>query len=116
MSDKITKAQRSRIMSSIRSSKTAPELKLKPLMKRSGFVYQPKTIYGRPDFANRKLRIVVFVDGCFWHKCPKHYVEPSSNKAYWKSKILYNVRRDRAVNKRLEWEGWMVIRVWEHEL
>ena len=85
-------------------------------MRQLGFSYQPKGIKGRPDYANRKDKIVVFIDGCFWHKCRYHYVEPKSNLEYWKGKVERNVERDRAVNKRLKEQGWKVVRIWEHEI
>jgi DNA mismatch endonuclease (patch repair protein) len=116
MRKRITKQQRSYIMSRISGSKTKPELKLKPLMRTLGFAYQPKGIYGRPDFANRKQKIAIFVDGCFWHKCPNHYSRPKSNLSYWNPKIKRNVERDIGVNSRLRKEGWKVIRVWEHSI
>jgi len=58
----------------------------------------------------------VFVDGCFWHKCPKCFRMPSSNQAYWERKINRNVERDKKVNAELENLGWTVVRIWEHEL
>ena len=61
-------------------------------------------------------RICIFVDGCFWHRCPKCYKEPKSNKDYWLPKIEKNVHRDKEQNKYLKKNGWVVIRVWEHEL
>jgi len=85
-------------------------------MKKLGFTYQPKGIYGKPDFVNKKQKIVVFVDGCFWHKCPKCYKEPKSRKEFWITKINNNVKRDKEVNKRLKRDNWKVIRVWEHEI
>ena len=116
MAETLTKKQRSYIMSRIRSSKTKPEIKLKPTMEILGFEYQLKGVYGKPDFANKKQRIAVFVDGCFWHKCPKHYKAPKSNTGYWRPKIERNAKRDRAVNKVLMTGGWKVIRIWEHEI
>ncbi|MCL4363218.1 very short patch repair endonuclease [Candidatus Marsarchaeota archaeon] len=116
MADWHTKEQRSYNMSRIRGSKTGPELKLRDSLKNLGFTYQPKGIYGRPDFANRKIRTAVFIDGCFWHGCPEHYIKPKSNRGYWLPKIRKNAERDRAVNKHLQAQGWRVIRVWEHSL
>jgi DNA mismatch endonuclease, patch repair protein len=114
--DVFDKETRSRIMSRIRGSKTKPELKIKRLMNLLEFSYQPKGIYGKPDFANKKLKIAVFVDGCFWHKCPKHYKEPKSNKKYWIPKIKRNVARAKEVEKILRCAGWKVIRIWEHDI
>jgi DNA mismatch endonuclease (patch repair protein) len=115
MVDVLTKKQRSYNMSQIKSSKTKPELKLKLLFRRLGFLYQPK-IYGRPDFANKKLKVVVFIDGCFWHKCPQHFIAPKSNRKYWITKIKNNAVRDKDVNLFYKASGWKVVRIWEHEI
>jgi len=103
-------------MSKIRSSETKAEQKIKPIMKILGFTYQPKNIFGKPDFANRKNKIAVFVDGCFWHKCPKHYNQPKQNKEFWIEKINKNIERDKKVTKRLKKDEWKIIRVWEHDI
>ena len=115
MADKLTKRQRSYNMSRIRSKGTKPELMIRPLMRKLGFAYQPK-MYGHPDFADKKTRTVVFIDGCFWHKCPRHFKPPKSNKVYWMQKINNNVKRDKIINKYYKGLGWSVVRVWEHEL
>jgi len=116
MADTLTKKQRSYCMSCIRSSSTGPELKLRKTLKALGFAYQPKGIHGKPDFASRKHKIAVFIDGCFWHGCPVHYKKPKSNIRYWKGKIRRNVERDAEICRKLEAGGWRVIRVWEHEI
>ena len=116
MTDIFTKKQRSYNMSRIRASETNIELKFKPFLKSLGFIYQPKNIIGRPDFIHKKEKIAVFVDGCFWHKCTKHFKLPSSNKDFWKNKINRNVSRDKEVTKSLRKEGWKIIRIWEHDL
>ena len=113
MVDNLTKKQRSYCMSRIRSKKTLPELRYKKTL--SGFIYQPKA-YGNPDFINYKKKMVVFIDGCFWHKCPKHYIRPKSNKKYWASKIERNIIRDKEVEISYKNVGWKIKRVWEHEL
>jgi len=69
----------------------------------------------RPDFVFRRERLVVFVDGCFWHGCPEHGTWPKQNADFWRNKIETNMRRDRDTNERLVSQGWEVIRVWEHE-
>jgi len=115
MTDILTKKQRSYNMSRVKCSKTKPELRLKPVMKMLGFAYQPK-IYGRPDFASKKLKIAVFVDGCFWHKCHKHFKAPKQNAKFWRAKIAGNVVRDREVTEKLRKLGWTVMRVWEHNV
>jgi DNA mismatch endonuclease (patch repair protein) len=79
------------------------------------FKRYPK-IFGKPDFLIRNSNIVIFVDGCFWHKCPRCYREPKTEKNFWIKKIESNVKRDRVVNKELEREGYRVVRFWEHEI
>jgi len=75
-----------------------------------------KELNFKPDIVMVSRRICIFVDGCFWHRCPKCYKEPKSNKDYWLPKIEKNVHRDKEQNKYLKKNGWVVIRVWEHEL
>jgi DNA mismatch endonuclease (patch repair protein) len=70
----------------------------------------------RPDFVFRDERLVVFVDGCFWHACPRHRTTPKNNRDYWATKLRDNQRRDRRVSRALKREGWLVIRVWEHDV
>ena len=62
------------------------------------------------------MKWAVFVDGCFWHGCPKHGTQPKSNAAFWRKKIAGNKSRDRRVNDALRKLGWKVTRIWEHEL
>jgi len=100
-------------MSRIRSRYTKPELRF--LKKLKGFVYQPNA-FGRPDFISYKERIAVFIDGCFWHKCPLHFIAPKSNKKYWLPKIERNALRDKEITLAYEKAGWKVQRIWEHEL
>ncbi|MBA7601626.1 Very short patch repair protein [subsurface metagenome] len=116
MVDVHTKEQRSYNMSRIKSAETKAELKIKPFLKILGFIYQPKNVYGKPDFIHRKEKIAIFVDGCFWHKCPKHYKKPTSNKKFWEKKINKNAERDKKVTKKLRKDGWGVIRIWEHDM
>lgn len=114
--DVLTAKQRSYNMSRIKRSHTIPELKLKKPLRILGFAHQPNGIYGNPDFANKKAKIVIFIDGCFWHGCLEHYTAPKSRKSYWIPKIRKNMERDRQVNKHLRSTGWRVIRVWEHSV
>ena len=71
---------------------------------------------GKPDFTFRKEKLTLFVDGCFWHRCPKCYREPKTNADFWKNKIENNVKRDRKVSSELKQAGWSVIRLWECQL
>src|SRR2546427_1574595 len=69
----------------------------------------------RADLAFVAARVVVFVDGCFWHSCPEHGTWPKANAAWWRQKIRGNVNRDRDTNLRLSSAGWRVLRFWEHD-
>jgi DNA mismatch endonuclease (patch repair protein) len=71
---------------------------------------------GKPDLVFAGKRVVVFLDGCFWHGCPNHYREPRSNAAYWRAKIERNVARDARVTQELVRDGWIVLRFWEHQV
>lgn len=73
-------------------------------------------LFGNPDFVFRKHRLAIFVDGCFWHGCPKHASQPVTNRAFWEKKLLRNKDRDRLVTRTLKKQGWHVIRIWQHEL
>lgn len=75
---------------------------------------KPKAVV--PDFLFKASRVAVFVDGCFWHRCPKHFQAPHANREWWARKIAANVCRDRHVDRTLRRAGWTVIRVWEHDL
>jgi DNA mismatch endonuclease (patch repair protein) len=70
----------------------------------------------KPDFVFQKLKLAVFVDGCFWHGCPKHATWPANRAAWWRRKIKGNQARDALVSRTLRRAGWRVLRVWEHEL
>jgi len=67
----------------------------------------------KPDFVFRQVRLALFVDGCFWHGCPKHATKPVNNAAFWQKKLASNQTRDRLVNRALRRAGWRVIRIWE---
>ena len=68
------------------------------------------------DFVFRKERVAVFVDGCFWHGCPRHGTMPAGNRAFWMAKLTRNAARDREVTRTLRKAGWRVLRVWECDL
>jgi DNA mismatch endonuclease (patch repair protein) len=73
-------------------------------------------LFGRPDFVFASSRVAVFIDGCFWHGCPKHRTRPAQNAAYWNQKLIRNKRRDIQVASHLRDRGWTVLRFWEHAL
>lgn len=103
-----------------RSRDTKPERLLRSLVHAAGLRYR---IAAKPlpdmrrtaDLLFRPARVAVFVDGCFWHGCPDHFVPPKTNPDYWQEKINGNVQRDRDTDARLAEAGWLVLRFWEHE-
>ena len=115
MPDTFSKKKRSQIMSKIGSRDTGIEGDFKKLIRGLNFRYQPK-IFGKPDFASEKFKIAIFIDSCFWHKCPKHFRKPTANNTYWTQKINRNVERAEEVNDYLKKHGWKVVRFWEHEI
>lgn len=104
-------------MSRIRSKDTKQEIKLRKALWNKGFRYRLKSsLPGKPDIVFPSRKAVIFIDGCFWHMCPKCYVAPKSNKKYWLPKLKKNVERDKKNKKLLRKMGWKVMRVWEHEV
>lgn len=71
---------------------------------------------GRPDFVFRAERVAIFVDGCFWHGCPRHYKAPGTRREFWRQKVETNRARDVRVTRALSRAGWRVLRVWECDL
>jgi len=82
----------------------------------SGWTLHSPDLAGKPDFVFREQRLAVFVDGCYWHGCPRCYRPPESNAGYWSEKYKRNKRRDRRVSAMLRRNGWTVLRIWEHEV
>jgi DNA mismatch endonuclease (patch repair protein) len=111
-----------RIGKANRKRNTAPEVRLRSELHRRGLRFRKdlliRTSAGpkvRPDVVFTKARVAVFVDGCFWHGCPDHGTVPRRNTEYWGPKLDRNIERDHRANETLEAEGWLVLRVWEHE-
>lgn len=99
---------------------TAPEARLRSTLHRAGLRFRKHvradpSVRCRPDIVFPAERVAVFVDGCFWHGCPKHFRPPATNATYWNAKIARNEARDRRNDAELLSAGWTVIRVWEHE-
>ncbi|MDL5045825.1 very short patch repair endonuclease [Oscillatoria amoena NRMC-F 0135] len=110
--------KRTQIMAKIRSSgNKSTELKAVSLFRARRITgwRRKYPLPGKPDFCFPKHKIAVFVDGCFWHGCPKHGRMPSTNKRFWVKKISRNVQRDKLVVRILKKRGWTVVRIWEHE-
>ncbi len=128
MPDSFTTAVRSRVMASVRSQGNhSTEGVLATAMRRqrltgwrrhsivSALTVDGERIRVRPDFVFRACRVAVFVDGCFWHVCPKHFAIPKTRRTFWRRKLLGNRSRDFVVTRTLRDAGWTVIRFWEHE-
>lgn len=116
-SDVLTTQQRSFCMSRIRGRDTKAELALRKAAFALGLRYRLRSkLPGHPDLVFPGAKVAVFVDGCFWHQCPRHATYPRNNAAFWAAKISRNVERDRQVDELLKAAGWMVFRVWEHEV
>lgn len=119
MADVFNKSKRSEVMSRIRSrGNKDTELALATIFRANRITgwRRNQAVFGKPDFVFPKLRLAVFVDGCFWHSCPKHATKPKCNSAFWRDKLASNRARDQLVTKTLQKDGWRVLRVWEHEL
>lgn len=119
MADALTKEQRSYCMSRIQGRNTKPEVVLRKALSSKGIRgYRIHyNLPGRPDIVFTRKKIAIFIDGCFWHKCPKCSIRtPIQNRSYWRRKINNNVRRDKLVTAELRKSGWKVIRVWEHDV
>lgn len=116
--------KRSLVMSRVKSrgNKTT-ELALVSELKRFGIkgwrrhlTLRPDGLRITPDLVFNSFRLAVFIDGCFWHCCPKHGTIPSSNKSFWRRKLEVNVARDKRNKRILRKHGWKVVNVWEHQV
>ncbi len=117
--DTITRAARSALMAKIKSrGGKSTEVALAQLLRREKLPgwRRGSALTGRPDFVYPAQRLAIFVDGCFWHGCPRCYRRPSSRRNYWDAKVLRNQLRDKRVRRALRQQGWRVLRIWEHEL
>lgn len=117
MSDVMTPEQRSRCMSRIRGRDTSPEKTLRQALHAKGYRYRTHhRLPGRPDIVFVSAKLAVFVDGCFWHRCPLHSTSPKQHASFWRQKIDGNVARDKRVRRKLRLAGWSVMRIWEHQV
>jgi DNA mismatch endonuclease, patch repair protein len=116
-----TSAEASAIGRANRRTDTKPERLLRSNLHALGLRFRvdlrikEEGVAVRPDIVFTRRRIAVFVDGCFWHRCPQHFHAPKRNLDYWGPKIEANVRRDERVAAALRAAGWYVARIWEHE-
>ena len=118
--DNLSPADRKKNMTNIRSTGSkSTELRLRSSLAGagiSGFTLNDIDFLAKPDFVFSEKRVAVFVDGCFWHGCPKCYKKPKSNQDYWDKKYKSNKKRDLRVATLLKEGGWKVLRIWEHQL
>ena len=116
--DHLSPEQRSRLMSTVRGQDTGVEITLRRLIWGKGFRYRKNhRVMGiKVDLAFPRYRIVVFIDGCFWHGCPICYKPPTTRTDYWSSKLKRNVANDERINNFLRASGFKVLRFWEHEV
>lgn len=104
----------------VKQRDTSPELAVRRVLHARGLRYRVDIapvdgMRRRADIVFTRVRVAVFIDGCFWHRCPVHGTEPKNNAAWWKAKLDANVQRDRDTDHRLRQAGWIVVRAWEHE-
>lgn len=119
MADVFSKGKRSEVMALIRGSgNESTELRMILLMRAHGIKgwRRHQNVFGKPDFVFGKQRVALFVDGCFWHGCPRCYQAPKERAEFWRKKIQNNKKRDQRVNRQLRVEGWSVLRVLECSL
>lgn len=119
MSDIFTKEKRSSVMKAVKSRNTkTTELRMIEIFKELHVIGWRRTypLIGKPDFVFPKKRIVIFVDGCFWHGHHCRNITPSNNAEFWDAKREYNKSHDKLVTQTLENKNWTVIRIWECEL
>lgn len=118
--DVFSKAKRSEVMSRIRGhGNRSTERKLTAMLRAhgvTGWKLRTQGVTGRPDVYFPGSRIAVFIDGCFWHGCPRCFTMPAQNRPFWKSKIARNIQRDHVVTSSLRKTGVIVLRLWEHDL
>jgi DNA mismatch endonuclease, patch repair protein len=119
MGDVFSKSVRSRVMAAVRSrGNKSTELKLVTILREYGIKgwRRHRRLPGNPDFVFPHDRVVIFIDGCFWHGCRHHCRMPQDNQNYWQHKIARNQIRDKSVIISLRKNGWRVVRIWEHSL
>jgi DNA mismatch endonuclease (patch repair protein) len=102
-------------------TETKPERELRSALHARGLRFRKNLLLRletrsiRPDIVFTRQKLAVFVDGCFWHRCPLHGTRPRFNSTYWQTKLERNVERDRLVDAALRADGWTGMRIWEHE-
>ena len=117
MTDNMSKEQRSKTMSKIKSISKLEDMFASALWRKGlRFRRNVKSLKGKPDIAIIKYQVVIFVDSCFWHVCPEHFNQPKSNEEYWNEKLQRNVNRDKEITAYYQEINWNIKRIWEHEI
>ncbi|MBI4567730.1 MAG: very short patch repair endonuclease [Planctomycetes bacterium] len=119
MADTVSPRVRSETMRRVRGRGTWPEVNLQRALRATGsrnFRLNVRALPGCPDIVFPSARVALFVDGCFWHGCPRCYRRPNSRRGYWDAKLARNRARDRRNRAALRVAGWRVVRIWEHEV
>lgn len=120
MSDNLSPQDRRKTMRAVKGKGTKLEKRLWAMLAGMGLKGWQKnvdTITGKPDVVFSSQRVAVFIDGCFWHGCPNcRRKMPQTNREYWERKINRNVELAQLHNEQLQREGWVVVRIWEHEM
>ena len=119
MADVHTRKQRSTNMAAIRGKHTKPEMTVRQVTHHLGYRYvlHKKDLPGKPDLVFPSRRKIIFVHGCFWHRCPKcKFPLPKNNREFWKKKFGRNRARDKRKTRVLEQSGWEVAEIWECDL
>jgi DNA mismatch endonuclease (patch repair protein) len=115
-----TTGERSALMTKIKSGNTKPEIKLRKALFAKGlrFRLNNKSLFGNPDIAIKKYKLVIFIDGEFWHghNWKEKKLKISANRHYWIPKIERNIARDLLVNEHYNNSGWAIFRFWEKEI
>jgi DNA mismatch endonuclease, patch repair protein len=110
----------SRVMSANRGKNTGPELLLRKFLRdvgEPGYRIHWEKAPGRPDIAYPGKRVAIFVNGCFWHRCPHcNPSTPKTHREFWQEKFTHNVERDRERKESLEKDGWTVLMFWECQI
>ena len=111
MADNLTPEQRHKNMTHIKSTNTKIEKDITNALWNLGYRFRKnvKGLPGKPDIAIKKHKVVIFLDSCFWHKCPKHFKKPKSNLEYWEPKIKRNVERDAEINRYYQNKNWHIL-------
>lgn len=115
--DNLSPEDRRKNMQNIRSTNTKMEQRVLRKLWKLGLRYRKnvRSLPGKPDIAIKKYKIVVFLDSCFFHACPHHFIMPKNNRDYWEKKIKRNIERDYEINQYYLNNEWTVMRFWEHE-